>query len=519
MLPQKLQPVAIQERIQTIDIIRGFALFGILIINFTVDAGMTEPWAGFTGFIDQLVYWPIAFFMNDKFVAIYCFLFGLGFSIQMLRAKENNSPFVFVYLRRLIVLYIIGAIHQILTRGDIVGDYAMAGVLLLILHWLPRKLLPVLAVLCFLVPWTRQLINGMNQKTMSNQRTINVDPNLLDKYVGVYKIENGNIHVITRKADSLLGDGPARHYELIPKTENVFKRADMNATYTFLKDSTGKVNEVLMEGPATAHGRRIDMNVEEMLKKQQQQQKAVVNNRPQETRSYKKFVIGNAQAFWNKLKNWSWKNYFWGFSIKGILPLFLMGLYFGRRKVFYNIAENRLFLKNVMKWGLIIGMTSFAIALGFDAWNYFNGIKDESYSLLTRHFLYAAWDFLGVMGMALGYVAGMALLLDKADWKKRLSFLGPIGRMGLTNYLIQAIIISVTIDSYGFNLNGKAGPAWRLLMALVTFAFIIFLSRWWFKRFRIGPAEWLWRSLTYLKFQPMRLKSSDKAEEKEKEKN
>ena len=84
MQQQKLQPVAIQERIQTIDIIRGFALFGILIINFTVDAGKTEPWAGFTGFIDQLVYWPIAFFMNDKFVAIYCFLFGLGFSIQML---------------------------------------------------------------------------------------------------------------------------------------------------------------------------------------------------------------------------------------------------------------------------------------------------------------------------------------------------------------------------------------------------------------------------------------------------
>ena len=160
-------------------------------------------------------------------------------------------------------------------------------------------------------------------------------------------------------------------------------------------------------------------------------------------------------------------------------------------------------------------MTSFAISLGFDAWNYFNGIKMESYSLLTKHIMYAAGDFLGVMGMALGYVAGMALLLENNNWKTRLSFLAPIGRMGLTNYLLQAAIISIIIDAYGFDLNGKAGPAWRLLMALATFVLIVLLSRWWFKHFRIGPAEWLWRSLTYLKFQPMRIKTTDKNENTE----
>ncbi|MEO5984934.1 MAG: DUF418 domain-containing protein [Ferruginibacter sp.] len=159
-----------------------------------------------------------------------------------------------------------------------------------------------------------------------------------------------------------------------------------------------------------------------------------------------------------------------------------------------------------MKWGLIVGMTSFAIALGFRAWNYFNGINDESYSFLTRHLLYACGDFLGVMGMALGYVAAMALLLDNFDWKKKLSFLAPIGRMGLTNYLLQSAIISMVIENFALGLNGKAGPAWRLLMAAATFVFIALLSRWWFKHFRIGPAEWLWRSLTYLKFQPMRLR-------------
>jgi uncharacterized protein len=282
----------------------------------------------------------------------------------------------------------------------------------------------------------------------------------------------------------------------------------MNATYTFRKDSLGKVNEVVMEGAITANGRRIDMNVEETLKKQQEQQKTLVNNRPPEPQSYKKFVVGNAQAFWNGLKRWSWKNYFWGFSISGILPLFLMGLYFGKRKVFHDISSNKTFLKNVMKWGLVVGMTSFAIAVGFQAWNYVYDIKYDSYPFLTAHIMYACWNFLGVMGIALGYIAGLALLLDKAEWKKRLTFLGPIGRMGLTNYLLQSAIIFITIEPYGFGLNGKAGPARRLLMALVSFAFIFLLSRWWFKHFRIGPAEWLWRSLTYLKFQPMRKEKS-----------
>jgi len=276
--------------------------------------------------------------------------------------------------------------------------------------------------------------------------------------------------------------------------------------FSFTPDTSGKFYRLIIEPP----GRRIIANrIEIDTKKAQKEITREAQGLRQGKISYKTFVINNAKRFWNELEYWSWKNYFWGFAITGILPLFLMGLYFGRRKVFYDLSANRAFLKKVMKWGLIIGMTSFAIALGFQAWNYFNQVKYESYSFLTRHLMYAAWDFLGVMGMAMGYIAGLALLLDKAEWKKRLSFLAPVGRMGLTNYLLQAVIIFITMEPYGLSLNGKAGPAWRLLMALASFIFIFLLSRWWFKHFRIGPAEWIWRSLTYLKFQPMRLKLSD----------
>src|SRR5688572_18583930 len=163
MQRQNLVPVALQERIQTIDIIRGVALFGILIINFTVDHRPLDSWT-LKPLLDQFAYWPITFLIDDRFRSIYCFLFGLGFSIQMLRAEARNSPFVFIYMRRLIILYLIGVVNQILTASDILQNYAMVGVLLLLLYKLPRKFLPILALLCILIYWSYSYFLNPRQK-------------------------------------------------------------------------------------------------------------------------------------------------------------------------------------------------------------------------------------------------------------------------------------------------------------------------------------------------------------------
>lgn len=522
MQHQNLQPVALQERIQKLDIIRGIALFGILTINFTVDHGPTEPWAGWTGIADQLVYWPIAFFMDDKFMAMFCFLFGLGFSIQMLRAKANNSPFVFVYMRRLIVLYLIGVAHQILTRGDIIHTYAMVGVLLLILHLLlqklPRIILPILALLCFLFPWVREtyIIKGPEPKQYNIERkVVNVDGKILESYVGVYEIDSARRIVITRKGDKLYGEGRSGKNRWYAESETDFFLRFVNYQQTFEKDSAGNVTGLLLhmdgrEGSA----KKIQMSTKQAskaianLRDKTMDEQRIATTDAQEKVSYKQFVIGNARAFWNGLKNWNWKNFLLG-NMNDILPLFLLGLYFGRRKIFYDFSSNRQFLQNVTRWGLPIGLTVFGIALGFEAWDFFNNVKRESYSFMSRQLINEAW-FLGVIIIAVAYVSGLTLLLENNNWKKRFSFFGPVGRMGLTNYLLQAVATTITFDGFAFGLNGNIGPFLRLLLALTTFTLIIFASGWWFKHFRIGPAEWLWRSLTYLKFQPMRIKKEDR---------
>src|SRR5436190_1455087 len=66
MTASTIGPIAPQERIQTIDIIRAVALFGVVVANFTVDNGGVTPASGRTGFLDQLCYWPIRFFIDYK---------------------------------------------------------------------------------------------------------------------------------------------------------------------------------------------------------------------------------------------------------------------------------------------------------------------------------------------------------------------------------------------------------------------------------------------------------------------
>ncbi len=509
MNQQTLQPVSLQERIQTIDIIRGFALLGIMIVNFTVDNAALQPWAGWTGIADQFAYWSISFFLNDKFQTIYCFLFGLGFSLQLLRAESRNSPFILLYLRRLAVLFFIGALHFILVgQRDILADYAMIGILLLILHKLPQKFLLVLALFCILIPWAYKTITDANKKPITNTGVTTTDIKIFDDYVGVYQMENGNKHIITRKNDTLFGDGPAKHYYLIPQSDTTFIRSDnQNALYTFLKDSNGTVSKIAVGTKNKIFLQKINTELNQALSLQHQKQEGVKDGKAPQP--YKFFIEENAKTFWNGLKNWRWLGYFWGGEISGILPFFLMGLYVGRRKILFEISLNRQFLNKIMYTGFIIGMTGVGISIGFDVWNYVAGTKMESFSSLAQHIVKLSWS-LGNILMSGAFIAGIALLVENIDWKKRLSFLSPVGRMGLTNYLLHSAIITFTIDGYGLHLYGKLGPFLRLIIAIAVFIFIIFFSHWWFKRFRIGPAEWLWRSLTYLKFQPMRLKTTDK---------
>ncbi len=112
--------------------------------------------------------------------------------------------------------------------------------------------------------------------------------------------------------------------------------------------------------------------------------------------------------------------------------------------------------------------------------------------------------------LCLFYIAAIALLSLKSErWRKLFSPLAIVGRMPLTNYLMQSIIFTTLLYSWGFGLYGRLGPAACLGLTAVIFAVQVLSSRWWMARFRFGPLEWLWRGATYGRFPELRPARAD----------
>jgi uncharacterized protein len=84
-----------------------------------------------------------------------------------------------------------------------------------------------------------------------------------------------------------------------------------------------------------------------------------------------------------------------------------------------------------------------------------------------------------------------------------LSHLAPMGKMGLTTYLAQTGFGAFVFLGIGLGLMGKLGVAVSVALGIAFFVLQIFISKWWMRHFAMGPVEWLWRTLTYFKLQPM----------------
>lgn len=148
-MSDRLQPL--QDRLIALDVLRGFALFGVLLVNMLdfSGSGLRLGTLGSRGSeLDQLLDLAIAFFALTKFYLLFSWLFGVGFAVQMRRMETSGRPFVAFYLRRLLVLFVIGILHAILIwDGDILRLYAVAGGLLLLVRHLETRYLLALAVL------------------------------------------------------------------------------------------------------------------------------------------------------------------------------------------------------------------------------------------------------------------------------------------------------------------------------------------------------------------------------------
>lgn len=178
------------------------------------------------------------------------------------------------------------------------------------------------------------------------------------------------------------------------------------------------------------------------------------------------------------------------------LSLFLLGMWVWRSGIVERLGEYRPLLKRVCRWCLPIGLVlNLYITVVFhlvpqDRVSYW-GWSAGMLFLLSAHILSA------------GYASGLALIFLNPERRRLLVPFAAVGRMALTNYLMESVLCTLFFYHYTTGLYGRVGPALGLPITVVFFAAQVVFSNWWIVRYRFGPMEWLWRGLTYGKFPSM----------------
>lgn len=170
-----------------------------------------------------------------------------------------------------------------------------------------------------------------------------------------------------------------------------------------------------------------------------------------------------------------------------VMAMFFLGRIAGQLKVFEKLPQYNAILPKIILFGVI-----FSIGLKQSVFY----IKSGGVQTLLK----------GLSDMALStvYVSVFSWLSLRPNIVQHLKLIGNIGRMALTNYIMQTIICVSFFRI--FNLEGKVNASWLLLITIVIYIIQLLYSRWWLNRFKYGPMEWLWRSLTYREAQSFRLK-------------
>jgi uncharacterized protein len=399
------RPVAGGERLLVLDVLRGFAITGILWVNAPL---MLAPvyrqvlGSGPEGTLDGLARALVEVLAEGKFFTLFSLLFGIGVAIQMRRAEARGTAFRPFFLRRMAVLAAFGVAHVVLLWwGDILVYYALLGLLLLPLRRAPPARVLRWALVVLIVP----IALGGAFAGLSELAARSPD--------GAAQLEEARLQAVRQ----------ARAGE-----------ADALATYRG-SDVASMARQRLADWAYATIG-----------------------------------VTGNGM-------------------LAIVLAMFLLGLATGKLRILDDLDRHRRLLRAVRAAGWLLG------AAGTAAWLVLRpsamGAEPWAGWISTTGFV------LGAPALSLGYAATLALALRRPAARRILAPLAAVGRTALSNYLLQSLVVTTLAYGYGAGLYGRVGPAGALAITAAVLAVQIPLSVAWTRRFRYGPAEWLWRALAY----------------------
>jgi uncharacterized protein len=515
------------DRLDALDVLRGFALIGICIANVeffnrpVVESGQGIP-TGLHG-LDWLVAFLVAYLVSGKFWTIFSLLFGMGFALMLERARVAGRPFAPTYGRRVGVLLAIGLLHHtLLWSGDILISYAAGALSLMLALLAPARLLVIALIACIALPQVPGL--GLLGWLLA--------PVVLASLVALYlrarqawlfplvTIGTGLLMLLAAllAASGSKGDdttmltavgaiftglgllacwrGPAEQKPLrigvqivlltycLIAVEAGMRHVAPAAGQTTGVSSTGSVSSADDESVPAADGR--------VLRYREQVARSTEERVVLTQGSYPDAVAMRFRQLDERMVDEV------GFSVL-LMGVFLIGVWFVRSGVIARAPDHKPLFRRLASVGIPLGvglgLLGSLIATGRPP-----GVDDGGHDL--AHALLS----LGSLPAALGYIGAVMLMLHSRGALARIRLLAPFGRMALSNYLMQSLTFSLLFYAHGIGLWGIGRTA-QVGIALGLCALQICLSHWWLARFQYGPVEWLWRALTYLSWPPMRIKS------------
>jgi uncharacterized protein len=177
---------------------------------------------------------------------------------------------------------------------------------------------------------------------------------------------------------------------------------------------------------------------------------------------------------------------------------FLLGMWIGRTRLFENLQTNTGVLKKIM-----IYSAAGTIAM-IPLFGYMFSQMESMFDFTTWWSMFAlsAYDNFNFF-FTIFLAAGFVYLFERPKMQKILSWFAPYGRMALTNYVFQSLIGTFLFFNWGLGYIGQLRNIELFFIALIIIGFQMIISHYWLLVFRYGPIEWAWRSLTYMKVQPL----------------
>lgn len=423
-------PVNRSKRIDSIDVIRGVAILGILVINIitfglpSIANDVPTMAGGMTG-VNGLVWWISHLFFSVKWMPVFSMLFGAGLVMMYERFEKSGLNFRRFWYRRMGWMILFGLIHgYLLWKGDILFLYAVTGLLLYFFRKIRARNLLIAGVIIYLAGLPSLVGTAYYFEYMESEAE---------------RIEEkaGNGEEITKREDRLREAWDGISESIAPDEEKLSEIVD-----TYRGGYTGIVR---LRAPEllTAH-----------------------------TISLVFHLI--------------WR----------VGGLMLLGMGLMKYSVFSASRSLRFYLVMAV-CGYGAGLPVVAAGARVMQSHQFD------YIMMLKHDM--LFNYIGGIFVSMGHIAAVMIFCKGGVLGWLRASLAAVGRMALSNYLSQTIICTTFFFGYGLGMFARLDRAQLMIVVILIWILQISVSPIWLKRFRFGPAEWLWRSLTYGKMQPMKI--------------